>query len=170
MSPTSTRPDPALLAATVGTGLMAGLYLAFDVGVMPALARRDDEAFVSTMRRVNDALDDSASFGALFLGVFVATGVAARRLRRAERGAAARRAGAAAVLYGLSIAVTIGANLPLNRRLRGAPVAASAAATAARTAYERPWRTANAVRTAACLGALVLLGDAARRRAVSRAW
>ncbi|MFB7229946.1 anthrone oxygenase family protein [Streptomyces fimicarius] len=169
MSPTSTRPDPALLAATVGTGLMAGLYLAFDVGVMPALARRDDEAFVSAMRRVNDALDDSASFGALFLGVFVATGVAARRLRRAERGAAARRAGAAAVLYGLSVAVTVGANLPLNRRLRGAPVAASAA-TAARTAYERPWRTANAVRTAACLGALVLLGDAARRRAVSRAW
>uniref|UniRef100_UPI0011B05043 DUF1772 domain-containing protein n=1 Tax=Streptomyces sp. SM13 TaxID=1983803 RepID=UPI0011B05043 len=78
--------------------------------------------------------------------------------------------GAAAVLYGLSVAVTIGANLPLNRRLRGAPVAASAAATAARTAYERPWRTANTVRTAACLGALVLLGDAARRRAVSRAW
>lgn len=114
MSPTSSRPDPALLAATVGTGLMAGLYLAFDVGVMPALARRDDEAFVSAMRRVNDALDDSASFGALFLGVFVATGVAAPSLRRAERDTAARRAGAAAVLYGLSIVVTIGANLPLN--------------------------------------------------------
>ncbi|MFJ9625667.1 anthrone oxygenase family protein [Streptomyces sp. NPDC101181] len=164
MSPTPSRPEPALLAATVGTGLMAGLYLAFDVGVMPALARREDERFVSTMRRANDALDDSASFGALFLGVFVATGVAARRLRRAEQGEAARRAKAAAVLYGLSVAVTIGANLPLNRRLRAAPAATSAAATAARAAYERPWRTANAVRTAACLGALALLGGAARRR------
>ncbi|MDJ1639780.1 anthrone oxygenase family protein [Streptomyces pakalii] len=170
MSPSSSRPDPALLAATVGTGLMTGLYLAFDIGVMPALARRDDEAFVSAMRRFNDALDDSASFGALFLGVFVATGVAARRLRRAERSRAARRATAAAVLYGLSIAVTVGANLPLNRALRSAPVtASSAAAAAARTAYERPWRKANAVRTAACLGALALLGDTALRRAVSRA-
>ncbi|MBM7054419.1 MULTISPECIES: anthrone oxygenase family protein [Streptomyces] len=169
MSPSSSRTDPALLAATVGTGLMTGLYLAFDVGVMPALARRDDEAFVSAMRRFNDALDDSASFGALFLGVFVATGVAARRLRRAERARAARRATAAAVLYGLSIAVTVGANLPLNRALRTAPATASSAATAARTAYEGPWRKANAVRTAACLAALALLGDAARRRAVSRA-
>ncbi|MFH9298364.1 anthrone oxygenase family protein [Streptomyces sp. NPDC017520] len=168
MSPASSRPEPVLLAATVGTGLMAGLYLAFDVGVMPALARRDDEGFVSAMRRANDALDDRTSFGALFLGVFVATGVAARRLRRAEQGEAARRARVAAVLYGLSIAVTIGVNLPLNRRLRNAPAAPSAAVRAARTAYERPWRTANAVRTAACLGALALLGDAARRRVAGR--
>ncbi|MFI1567402.1 anthrone oxygenase family protein [Streptomyces sp. NPDC020490] len=166
--PGSASTDPVLVAATIGTGLMAGLYLAFDVGVMPVLARREDGRFVAAMRRVNDALDDDPAFGALFIGVFVATGVAARRLARADRSDAARRARVAAVLYGLSVVVTICVNLPLNRRLRTAPGTSYAALAAARAAYERPWRRANAVRTAACLGALALLAGAARRRAVVR--
>lgn len=99
-------------------------------------------------------------------GVFVATGVAARRLARADRNEAARRARAAAVLYGLSVVVTICANL--NRRLRTAPGTSAVALAAVRKAYERPWRRANAMRTAACLGALALLGDAGRRGAASR--
>ncbi|MFD0392688.1 hypothetical protein ACFQ3Z_07615 [Streptomyces nogalater] len=41
--PEITSKDPVLVVATLGTGLMAGLYLAFDVGVMPVLARREDE-------------------------------------------------------------------------------------------------------------------------------
>ncbi|MFI7314640.1 anthrone oxygenase family protein [Streptomyces hygroscopicus] len=164
----ATLKDPVLVAATLGTGLMAGLYLAFDVAVMPVLARREDERFVAVMRRANDALDDNAAFGTLFLGVFMATGVAARRLARADRSDAARQARAAAVLYGLSVVVTICVNLPLNRRLRTASGTSAAALAAARKAYERPWRRVNAVRTAACLGALVLLGDMARRRAAVR--
>jgi uncharacterized membrane protein len=166
--PEVTSKDPVLVAATLGTGLMAGLYLAFDVGVMPVLARREDERFVAAMRRVNDALDDDPAFGTLFLGVFMATGAAARRLARAHRSDAARRARAAAVLYGLSVVVTICVNLPLNRRLRTASGTSAAAVAAARKAYESPWRRANAVRTAACLGALTLLGDTARRRTAVR--
>lgn len=164
----TTSPDPVLVAATIGTGLMAGLYLAFDVGVMPALVRRGDQRFVAAMRRTNDALDDNAAFGAFFLGVFTATGVAARRLDRADRSAAARKARAAAVLYGLSVVVTICVNLPLNRRLRTAPGTSAAELAAARAAYERPWRRANAVRTAACLAAVALLGDAARQMTATR--
>ncbi len=163
----ATPPDPVLVAATIGTGLMAALYLAFDVGVMPALARREDERFVAAMRRANDALDDNAAFGALFLGVFMATGLAARRLDRADRRAAGK-ARAAAVLYGLSVVVTICVNLPLNRRLRTAPGTSAADLSAARTAYERPWRKANMVRTGACLAAVALLADAAGRRAATR--
>lgn len=109
---TVTPPDPVLVAAALGTGLMDGLYLAFDVGVMPALARRGDERFVAAMRRANDALDDNAPFGALFLGVSLATGVAARRLDRTEGNAAGRKAGWAAALYGLSAVVTVCVNLP----------------------------------------------------------
>ncbi|GHH20173.1 anthrone oxygenase family protein [Streptomyces rubradiris] len=166
--PRHLREDPVLVAAILGTGVMAGLYLAFDVGVMPVLARREDERFVAVMRRVNDALDDDAAFGALFLGVFMATGAAARRLARAHRSDAARRARAAAVLYGLSVVVTICVNLPLNRRLRTASGTSAAALAAARKAYESPWRRANAVRTAACLGALTLLGGTAPRRPAAR--
>ncbi|MEU5714210.1 anthrone oxygenase family protein [Streptomyces sp. NPDC020403] len=162
--PAGNRPDPVLVAATLGTGLMAGLYLAFDVGVMPVLARRDDAGFVAVMSRANDALDDDASFGTLFLGVFVAAGVAARRLGRAGRSHAARRARAAAALYGLGVLVTVCVSLPLNRRLRDAPGGSPAALASARKAYEKPWRLANAVRTVACLSAFALLGDAARRR------
>ncbi|ARQ71127.1 anthrone oxygenase family protein [Streptomyces marincola] len=169
MSPTAPK-DPVLVAATLGTGLMAGLYLTFDIGVMPVLGRREDERFVAAMRRANDALDDDAAFGTLFLGVFVATGLAARGLARANRRDAARRARAAAGLYGLSVVTTVCVNLPLNRRLRAAPDASATALAEARAAYEVPWRRANAVRTAACLGALALLTGAManRRRAVAR--
>ncbi|WP_130797527.1 anthrone oxygenase family protein [Streptomyces otsuchiensis] len=157
---------PSLLAATVGTGLMAGLYLAFDVAVMPALAAREDEEFVTTMRRVNDALDDDAAFGALFLGVFLATGVSAAALRREDAVEAARRARSAALWYGASVVLTVLVNLPLNRRLAQA---GTADAGAARRGYERPWRLANAARTASCLAAFVALGRVAvsRRRAAS---
>ncbi|MDN3261310.1 DUF1772 domain-containing protein [Streptomyces sp. CSDS2] len=99
---------------------------------------------------------------------FMATGAAARRLARAHRSDAARRARAAAVLYGLSVVVTICVNLPLNRRLRTASDTSAAALAAARKAYESPWRRANAFRTAACPGALTLLGGRARRRTAVR--
>ncbi|MFD0392687.1 anthrone oxygenase family protein [Streptomyces nogalater] len=113
-------------------------------------------------------MDDDTAFGALFLGVFMATGAAARRLARAHRSDAARLARAATVLYGLSVVVSLCVNLPLNRRLRTATCTSAAALAASRKAYEGPWRRANAVRTTACLGALTLLGATARRRTAVR--
>ncbi|MFF8791193.1 DUF1772 domain-containing protein [Streptomyces sp. NPDC015125] len=151
------RLEPVLLAATSGTAAMACLYLAFDVGVMPVLACRGDAHLVSAMRRMNARLDDNAPFGAFFLGVFVAGGLAARRLRRAGEEGPAQQVRAATALYGVSMVVTAAVNLPLNRRLAGAPTVDPVGLHQARRAYERPWRTANAVRTGLTLCALALL-------------
>src|SRR4051812_41285218 len=45
-------------AATLTTGLMAGLFYAFDVSVMPGLSRTDDRTFVTAMRSINEAIEN----------------------------------------------------------------------------------------------------------------
>ena len=46
----------ALAAATITTGLMAGLYYAYACSVMPGLSRTDDRTFVSAMQQINVAI------------------------------------------------------------------------------------------------------------------
>ncbi|MFI5756896.1 DUF1772 domain-containing protein [Streptomyces sp. NPDC051569] len=152
---------PVLAAATIGTGLMAGLYFAFDISVMPGLARADDETYVTVMRRINGVIDNNGLFGLLFVGVFVATGVAAALQRRLGHLDAARWTRTAFTLYALSIVITMLVNLPLNRMLArtGSP-AAGTDFRAVRGRFDRPWRTANAARTLACAAALGALGHA----------
>lgn len=112
----TTTQSVTLVAATVGTGLMAGLYFAFDISVMPGLGRGDDQTYVTAMRNINDAIDNGL-FGLLFLGAFLATGVAATQQQRGGRPDAARWGWAAFALYGLSLAVTAIVNIPLNNQL-----------------------------------------------------
>src|SRR5215210_6268399 len=46
----------AVVAATLTTGLMAGLYYAFAISVMLGLSRTDDHTFVSVMQQINVAI------------------------------------------------------------------------------------------------------------------
>ena len=46
----------ALAAATLTTGLMAGLYYAYAYSVMLGLSRTDDRTFVSAMQQINVAI------------------------------------------------------------------------------------------------------------------
>ena len=57
----------ALIAATLGTGLIGGLFFGFATAVMPGLARTDDRTFVATMQGINEAI-----LNPLFLTVYVA--------------------------------------------------------------------------------------------------
>ncbi|MET9601816.1 MULTISPECIES: DUF1772 domain-containing protein [unclassified Streptomyces] len=154
MTGTSTQ-SVTLVAATVGTGLMAGLYFAFDISVMPGLGRGDDHTYVTAMRNINDAIDNGL-FGLLFLGAFLATGLAATQQQRGGRPDAARWGWIAFALYGLSLAVTALVNIPLNNQL----ARAGADAGAARTRFGGRWSTGNLVRTLACTAALAALGRA----------
>lgn len=151
----TTAQSVTLVAATVGTGLMAGLYFAFDISVMPGLARGDDHTYVTAMRNINEAIDNGL-FGLLFLGAFLATGIAAAQQQRGGRPAAARWGWTAFALYGLSLAVTAAVNLPLNSRL----ARAGADMNTARSRFGPRWRGANTVRTLACTAALAALGRA----------
>ena len=151
----TTTQSVTLVAATVGTGLMAGLYFAFDVSVMPGLGRGDDQTYVTAMRNINEAIDNGL-FGLLFLGAFLATGIAAVQQQRGGRPDAARWGWTAFALYGLSLVVTALVNIPLNNQL----ARAGSDLTAARSRFGTRWTSGNLIRTVACTAALAALGRA----------
>ncbi|MFD3514363.1 DUF1772 domain-containing protein [Streptomyces sp. NPDC058657] len=151
----TTTQSVTLVAATVGTGLMAGLYFAFDVSVMPGLGRGDDQTYVTAMRNINEAIDNGL-FGLLFLGAFLATGIAAVQQQRGGRPDAARWGWTAFALYGLSLVVTAVVNIPLNNQL----ARAGSDLSAARSRFGTRWAGGNLIRTVACTAALAALGRA----------
>ncbi|QBI54919.1 anthrone oxygenase family protein [Streptomonospora litoralis] len=159
-SPGGATAGAVLAGAAVGTGLMAGLFFAFDVGVMPGLAKTGDLVFVTVMQRINAEIENGL-FGLVFLGAFLATGVAAALQHRLGRHRAALRVWGALACYAGMLAITAGVNIPLNQALaRAGDPAEIPDLHAVRTAFEGPWRLANAARTAACTAALGLLARA----------
>ena len=66
-----------LLPATVTMGLIAGFFYAWDVSVMPGLARLDDRTFVGTFQALDRAMMMNPLFMLAFMGALAFTGVAA---------------------------------------------------------------------------------------------
>ncbi|MET9677154.1 anthrone oxygenase family protein [Streptomyces sp. NPDC006482] len=124
-------------AATVTTGLLAGVWFAYVCSVMPALARSDDRVFVEVMRNINDVIQNPVFFTP-FLAAPVLAAVAAWQ-HRATR--ARTWTIAAAVLCVAVFLVTSAVNVPLNDAL-----AATRDPAAARAAFEGPWVAWNLVR------------------------
>lgn len=155
-------------AATVATGLTAGVFYVFACAVMPALARSDDRVFVEVMRNINDVIQNPVFFLS-FLGAPVLTGVSAWQLRRAS-GGLRRWVWAGLTAYALAFLVTVAFNIPLNNDL-----ASATDPTAAREHFEGAWVAWNVVRAvlstvaAGCLArALVLSGRGGRPSGASR--
>src|SRR6476469_5804254 len=105
----------SLVAALLTTGLMAGVYLAFSIAVLPGLARHDDRTFVLAMRGMNAAILNPVfavlSGGPLGLGL----GAVATRLpsgHRDDLGWVALALG----LYVVTLVITGAVNVPLNDR------------------------------------------------------
>ncbi|MFD1049991.1 hypothetical protein ACFQ1S_32890, partial [Kibdelosporangium lantanae] len=68
---------PLLWLSTLTMGLMAGLFYAFAVMVMPALAKTGDHEFIAAMQSINRGVQNGGfAFG--FYGAFLFTGAAAR--------------------------------------------------------------------------------------------
>ncbi|GAA1646930.1 DUF1772 domain-containing protein [Actinoplanes couchii] len=147
---TDRRADAALGAATVSTGLMAGLFYAFDVAVMPGLAKADDETFVSSMRHINRAIENPV-FAATYVGSLALPATAAVLHWRAGNRKAAGWALAGTIGYGAVLALTSRYHVPLNRRLD---------AGGSRSAFEKRWSTANLGRTAITTAAFACLARA----------
>ncbi|WP_328765468.1 MULTISPECIES: anthrone oxygenase family protein [unclassified Streptomyces] len=144
----------SLIAATVTTGLMAGLFFAFDVSVMPALRRSDDRTTIQVMQRVNVAIINGW-FMIGFLGALLFTGFALALHLTSGGGAAAAPLIAALVAYVLQLGVTGRVNIPLNNALEQAgPVERIADPGAVRRAFESRWVPANRWRTLLCTIAL----------------
>jgi uncharacterized membrane protein len=154
-----------LVAATMTTGLIAGLFYAYACSVMPALGRAGDRTFVEAMQRINTAILNGWFF-VCFLGAPVLAVLAAvLHLSEGHRPALPWIV-AAIVLYGATLAITAAVNVPLNNVLDAAGAPDRIADLAAvRERFETTWVRWNLVRavtsTAAfgCLTwALVLYG------------
>lgn len=134
--------------AAVGSGVLGGLYLAFSVAVLPALARRPPGEAAELMREVNRVIQNPV-FLVLFCGTPLACLLTAvSPLLVGGAGAVPRIAGG---LAGLAAFVsTVAVNIPLNNRLDGDGVAAWAD-------FLRGWTPSNHLRVALSVASTALL-------------
>ncbi|WP_329137952.1 DUF1772 domain-containing protein [Streptomyces sp. NBC_01476] len=151
-----------LLAATLTTGLMAGLYFAFSVAVMPGLGRSADRTFVEAMQRINVSILNGW-FGLAFGGALVLGALAAALHWRGDGRPALPWIVAGVVLYAVSLLITMGVSVPLNDRLAAAGEPDRIRDLAAvRERFASAWVRWNAARTLTCLAALGCLAWAPR--------
>ncbi|GAA3740552.1 DUF1772 domain-containing protein [Micromonospora maritima] len=160
-------PHLTLVGATVGAGLMAGLFAAFAYAVMPALRGADDRTFVDAMQRINVTIVNGW-FLLAFLGTPMLAALAAVLAWRGASRPALPWIVAGLVLYLATVAVTVAVNVPMNDALAAAgPADRLGDPGAVRERFEATWVTANVVRALASTGgfaafcwALVLTGRA----------
>ncbi|MFL6115451.1 MAG: DUF1772 domain-containing protein [Catenulispora sp.] len=154
-----------LAAATVVTGLIAGVYYAFACAVMLGLGASGDRTFIEAMQNINKKIENPVFFLS-FCGALVLPAWALRRYRRDPR--MRLWIGVALVLYVIGLLTTMGINIPLNNDLANAGDPAKIADPAAvRAGFEDTWNLWNIARAvvstgaAGCLArAMVLLGRA----------
>jgi uncharacterized membrane protein len=163
------KADIVLGAAVIAMGLLAGLFYAFDVAVMPALTAADDRTLVDAMQQMIDKIENPA----FFLTLVGAPALAAVALLQARRSSSAKTAGwivAGLAFYTVMVVVTFAVHFPLNDDLKNAGDPTHIANLAAvRDDFVTPWVAWNIVRTLAttaafgCLAwALVLRGRIGR--------
>lgn len=115
-----------LIASTISTGLLAGVYYSYAVSVMPALNQVDDRAAVDVMQRINVVIVNPV-FMLSFLGAPVVTAVIAGMLFGKDMPSVLAGVGAAAVLNIVGTLVSFAFNIPLNNQLDAAGKAVSIA-------------------------------------------
>ena len=142
--------------ASLGCGLMAGLFFVFSVAVMKAFARLPSAEGIAAMQSINVAIVNP-----IFLTVFFGTAAActlviiASLLHWRESGAVYLILGSVLYLVG-SFLVTVVFNVPKNNALASvSPV--DPGSTSLWASYLDKWTMWNHVRTVAALAAMALL-------------
>ncbi|QIS22341.1 DUF1772 domain-containing protein [Nocardia terpenica] len=162
-STTATGPSPlgtaSLLAATVSTGLLAGVFYAYATSVMLALRQLDDRTFVDVMNRINTVIVNPV-FMLGFLGSVGFTALAAVFHLRADQRTVLWWILISLALNVISFLITSGGNVPLNNRL--ADTHGGDFATL-RAHVESPWIRLNILRALANTGAVGTLAFALTR-------
>ena len=144
----------ALIAATIATGLLAGVFYGFACSVMIALRRVDDRTFVEVMQRINAAIQNGW-FMLSFLGSLVFTVLAGVL---GFGGATLTPIVIALVLNVAGLVVTFGVNIPLNIQLdRAGRPERLADPSLARQRFEGKWARWNVIRALLATGAFGFL-------------
>lgn len=152
-----TLADTILLLTAVATALMAGLFYAWSISVMPGFARLTDKEFVSSMQATNRAIQNPLFFAAFFgapvllpLSAFLHYGRSPHFLLLL----------AASFIYITgNFAVTMFGNVPLNNTLDrfDSETAVLEEITHQRANFERRWNNLNTIRTVSTTLALILV-------------
>ena len=142
-------------AAALGCGVIGGVFFAFSIFVMKALARRPPAQGIAAMQSINVVV-----LNPWFLGVFLGTAIACAALAIwallawEEPGAAFRLAGGIAYVAG-TFGVTMACNVPRNHALASVDPE-SAAGAEVWADYLRSWTAWNHVRSLAAIVATAL--------------
>lgn len=156
----------ALIAATMTTGIAAGVYQLYAFAIMPGLRRTDDRTFVAAFQQIDKAIVGPFVL-VFFLGPLALTALAAALSFGTDQQAGLRWIGGAFALYLAVVILTIAINVPLNNGIKaaGEPGEGSAVADIRERFHEGRWVGWNNFRAAAstiavgCLAwALVLYG------------
>jgi uncharacterized membrane protein len=111
--------EAVLIAATLTTGLMAGVFGIFSNAIMPGLRRTDDRTFVAAFQSIDRAIINPA-FMATFLGPLALTALAALLHFAGEGRPLLPWTAAALVLYILVFVITVRVNVPRNNEIKAA--------------------------------------------------
>ncbi len=153
----STDIESALIIATaLGSGLIAGVFLAFSSFVMRALGQMPAPGGIEAMQRINRTVLTPLFLGPFFGTALVGLGLAVDALWQwSQPGAGLLLLGAVLYVAG-TFGVTLFFNVPLNERLAEVePGSEEGAALWAH--YLERWTLWNHVRTAAAFGAMACL-------------
>ncbi|HWI73097.1 MAG TPA: anthrone oxygenase family protein [Baekduia sp.] len=168
---TARRDDLVLGGATVGMGLLAGLFYGYSCSVMPGLHDASDQTVVDAMQNINRAIQNPVFF-TTFLGAPALAAWAWRNECKRGSARARRWIGAGVLLGGLCLLITGVFNIPLNDQLdqAGTPqhLAHAGQLAQVRDDFETPWVIWNVVRTVATVGAFGCLAYGARLRLLHR--
>ncbi len=169
--PTSRRQQssgPLLGAATVTTGLSAGVWFAYACSVMPGLGRSDTRTYIEVMQNINEAIQNPVFF-AVFFGAPALTGIAAFLQRRHGRRDMLRWTTASFVLSAITLVTTSAFSVPLNDKLADAGGPDRIADPShVLDQFEGPWLAWNIVRLLASTAALACLVKALMLRGRDR--
>lgn len=148
----------ALFGSTAAVGLMAGVFFAYSMSVMPGLARTDDRTFVAVFQAI-----DRAIINPVFLLTFLAALVfpAAATVLLIGQWAAFGWTLAAFALYLAVVMITGRVHVPRNNAIKAAGDPDRIDVAAAREYFEEAvWIRWNAVRVVLNLAALGCLAAA----------
>jgi uncharacterized membrane protein len=151
-------PEALLVAATISSGLLAGVFLLYAHTVMPALARTSDAEFVRTFARLDRHIVNPVFLVSSFLGAPLLSAAAA--VAYWDEQPCGWILGALGA-HALMVVITGSENLPRNDGLKAADLLTTTDPAKTRAAFdEAGWVRWNWVRVLLSAGALGLLAVA----------
>ncbi|MEV0336685.1 anthrone oxygenase family protein [Nocardia sp. NPDC050717] len=147
----------AIVLAVLSTGLIAGVFYAYAISVMPALARTGDRTLIEVMQKVNVVIINPW-FMLGFMGTVGFTALATVLSLGSQHRATLVWLGIALALNVIAFGVTVALNVPLNDALDAAgDPAAIIDAAAVRADYEAAWVRWNILRAVLHTAAFLVL-------------